>query len=74
MAEQELNLLKFTPAVVTQFSARSAKIVGGHTVKTQSQAVVSDDAPNEILADAVTPNASSLTDRPKQPAASDSRR
>ena len=68
MAKQELNLLKLSPAVVAQFSARPAKIVGSHTVQAQSEAVASDNAPDEILADAAAPYASAFGDRPEQSA------
>jgi hypothetical protein len=54
--EQELNLLQFTPTVVTQFRTRSTQIVRRNMLQTCSLTAISDDIPNNVLRDTTPPD------------------
>jgi len=53
--QQELDLLQFTAAVVTQFRAGSPQVMRGNALQSGFFTAGSDDVPDNILGDAPAP-------------------
>ena len=65
MPEEELNLLKLTTAVVTQFRAGPPQVVRGNVLQSGFLATGSDHVPDNVLGDATAPHLSESGDRSK---------
>jgi hypothetical protein len=67
MPQQELNLLKLTPAAVAQFGTSSPQVMRCDMLQSRSLAAGLDDVPDNILRDAFPPHLSCSGDGSKDP-------
>jgi hypothetical protein len=65
VAQQELNLLQFTAAIVAEFRAGPPQVVRCNVLQACSRAAGSDHVPDNVLRDAVAPHLSPSGDRSK---------
>ena len=74
VTEQELNLLKLTPAGVTQLRARPSQVVRSDVVQPRSLAASPDHVPHDILRDPPAPDPANFADGSEYPASCDTGR
>jgi hypothetical protein len=68
MAEKELNLFQFPAIDMAEFCGGSPKIVGSKMVQLHPLTAPSNDVPNNILGDPLTPRRSMAAHRTENPA------
>ena len=65
MAQQELNLLQFTTAIMAQLRTGSPQIMRGNVLQSGFLAAGSDHVPDNVLRDTITPHLSQSGDGSK---------